>query len=171
MSGGFVSSAFLLPPLRGIECLSPKPLLLLLGAEMEAALIAEGSGGEAISRFFCSPFGGRQKSAVPFSLKKLRAQGDELSMRRVWELCLLPDFLLPPRWGYSYESLVPLLRELRAFLARKGHLNVESLGVSAPRLPSHLGVGARTAYSFLVGGNVRPLDFSGFLPGFPIRYR
>ena len=84
---------------RGIECLSPKPLLLLLGAEMEAALIADWSGGEAISRFFCSPFGGRQKSAVHFSLKKLRAQGDELSMRRFWELCLLPDFLLPPYLG------------------------------------------------------------------------
>ena len=102
MSGGFVSSAFLLPPLRGIECLSPKPLLLLLGAEMEAALIADWSGGEAISRFFCSPFGGRQKSAVHFSLKKLRAQGDELSMRRFWELASLPDFLLPaPGTGKS----------------------------------------------------------------------
>ena len=69
---------------------------------MEAALIADWSGGEAISRFFCSPFGGRQKSAVHFSLKKLRAQGDELSMRRFWELASLPDFLLPaPGTGKS----------------------------------------------------------------------
>ena len=49
--------------------------------------------------FFCSPFGGRQKSAVHFSLKKLRAQGDELSMRRVWEIASLPDFLVPPYLG------------------------------------------------------------------------
>ena len=115
MGGGFVSSAFLFPPLRGIECLSPKPLLLLLGAEMEAALIVEGSGGEAISRFSCPPlFGGRQKSAVHFSLKKLRAQGDELSMRRFWELCLLPDFLLPPYLGVGVRIAGSFTRKVES---------------------------------------------------------
>ena len=49
--------------------------------------------------FFCSPFGGRQKSAVHFSVRKLRAQGDELSIRRVWEIASLPDFLAPPYLG------------------------------------------------------------------------
>ena len=109
---------------------------------MEAALIAEGSGGEAISRFFCSPFGGRQKSAVHFSLKKLRAQGDELSMRRFWELCLLPDFLVPPYLGVGVRTAGSFTKGVENLYWTRV-LNAADLGEQhAPRLPHHLEVGA-----------------------------
>ena len=46
---------------------------------------------------------------------------------------------------------VPLLVKMRAFLARKGLLNVERLGVRAPSLPSHLGIDTSLAAVFSKG--------------------